>query len=865
MERKWTKRKLPGLYQGDGETVRQWQSQYGRYIYTWLYYQLDKDESQAATLTGQVLSQALVELSAFDPEQTTMYLWLKESAARQLQTFLAQSGQKVQRPWAWSEIPPAILDSLKRIRNEPVVAEASGCSAVVEMLQATLSDLSEQDRELLIRRYTRLDTVEHIGSEAGLSAEKVNQQLYLARHAFRRGLFFLLQSANPDVAEPTVSGGTELFESNLEVLLRSVNASAMISSTSAEHIKRAVLGAASKIAENPCLPASNSHNQVLKPALASAVILILAGAILLWMTDRSEEPGAAEPPLPESVQASPGTAEEAQGSQIEQEELKRVLDMGVRGDVAGLLGILKSGRYISQVTAAHYLGQLGDDSAIEPLLEAQARWYPDEPLGNPFSQAVETILERLAAAEGPVEPAVTEAPTAVEEPAVLPEPEAAVSLPALSGRIVDYSGAPLSGVTLALHRDSAAESGSVPIAGFSATTDAEGRYAFDTLPEGMFVVVVRDPEHRVADSRRMMYASTAISSTLDFGGSAAVSGAILIDDVPSSEQTVLLSDHFENPGRGAFTAETQTDADGGFVFTGVPAGQYGLFTRLIANRWTLLGQVEAAGADVSAVFDVPTVTLVVRTEALGELLEIAAVSLRYSADSGDALAEWTGVRTESDAVFELRRVVPGVYVLCADFSNGVRTLREVVVSGEAEQDIFIEDIPLGTAGMSGRFLSDWEEGLTLECAEPAMRIGVMPEEDGYYTLSDVPAGMYSLGVRVNGVFVPILEFGLFEAEPAAYDPDPVQLAASRSPVYIYVTDAEGRGLAGGQVWLAGAGGFYAAQPLGRGYFAAVPAGGYSLTAVFAGYAAAEEQVAVPVSTVQAPQSEGNTHVLRLGR
>jgi DNA-directed RNA polymerase specialized sigma24 family protein len=200
MERNWTKRKLLGLYQGDTETVRQWQSQYGRFIYTWLYYQLNKDESQAAALTAQTLSQALNELSAFDPEQTTMYIWLKDAASRQLQTVLSQSGLKVQRPGAWSEIPAKILDSLKRIRNEALIPDISGCGAVTEMVQSVLADLSEQDRDLLIRRYTRLDTVENIAADAGLSAEKVNQQLYLARHAFRRGLFFLMQSAIPTLS-----------------------------------------------------------------------------------------------------------------------------------------------------------------------------------------------------------------------------------------------------------------------------------------------------------------------------------------------------------------------------------------------------------------------------------------------------------------------------------------------------------------------------------------------------------------------------------------------------------------------------------------------------------------------------------------
>ena len=254
MERNWTKRKLTGLSQGDAETVRQWQSQYGRFLYTWLYYQLNKEESMAATVTAQTLSQALRDMSSFNPEQTTMYLWLKELAARQLGAALTQEGTKTQRPWAWSELPPKTLESLKRLRTEPLAPEAPGCAAVAEMVQATLAELPEQDRDLLVRRYTRLETVEQIASALNLSGEQVNQQLYLVRHAFRRGLFCLIQAANPDVAEPAVSGGLELFESNLESLLRSVPAAAAISSDNAEQIKRAVLQTASEVAQNPPMP-----------------------------------------------------------------------------------------------------------------------------------------------------------------------------------------------------------------------------------------------------------------------------------------------------------------------------------------------------------------------------------------------------------------------------------------------------------------------------------------------------------------------------------------------------------------------------------------------------------------------------------
>lgn len=860
MERNWTKRKLTGLSQGDAETVRQWQSQYGRFLYTWLYYQLNKDESMAATVAAQTLSLALRELSSFNPEQTTMYLWLKELAARQLAAALAQEGIKTQRPWAWSELPSKALESLKRLRTEPLAPEAPGCAAVAEMVQATLAELPEQDRDLLVRRYTRLETVEQIASGLNLTGEQVNQQLYLARHAFRRGLFCLIQAANPDVAEPTVSGGLELFESNLESLLRSVPAAAAISSDNAEQIKRAVLQTASQVAQNPSMPAvSTSGGRAMKAAVVVAGVVLLALAALWFSRDgksvppAEEGPGAVPPPVAEVTPTPPPV--EQQQAPIDAEELKRVMEIGQRGDVAGLLNVLKTGNFLAQMTAAHFLGQVGDQSAVEPLLAAQARWYPDEPRETPFSRAVLEIMERTSPAPTPDEPEVVETP-----PAVAPAP---AKEPLLSGHVIQVDRSPLSGVQISLHRETPSQAGGVSPAAFTAATDADGRYAFESLPEGLFVVSVRDPQRRIADSNRMMWAAPNRPSTLDFGGPVAVAGSVTIDGSPLTPKSLLLSDAFGNPAQGVFTAEAQTDSDGGFVFTGVPAGVYGLFSRIAANRWTLVGQVEVGSTDIMMPIVQSTVTLVVRAEQLPESLGIVAVSLRYGPDSSDLLAEWAAVRTEMQSVFEVNKLLPGVYTLCVDFSNGVRTLRDMVVTAEPEQEIVLDTIPVGTAGLSGRFLSPWPEGLTLVCAEPQMRIGVMAEEDGRFALTELPPGTYTLGATLNQGFVPYLEFGLFEDQPAVYDPDPEALAKTRSPFFVVVTDAQGRGLSGGQVWLMGDAGLFTAQPFGRGYRVAAPSGRYSLSAAFAGYPAYEQEVTLAVSDIRTAQSDANTHLVRL--
>ncbi len=867
MEPNWTKRKLSHLRRGEAETVRQWQALLGRYLYTWFYYRLNKDSAQAATLTAQTLAEALGRLSAFDPEQSTMYLWLKDIAADQLQSAAAQQGITPQRPWAWSQMPPEVLESLKRFRSEPLAAAVPGCEAVGELVQATLADLSEQDRDLLVRRYNRLDATEHIASELNLPVDKANQRLYLARHAFQRGLFFLLRTSNASFNEPPPSGSMEVYEGNLEMLLRAVNPAATIGADHAEQIKQAVLMAAKDAGHHqPAAnggPARSGRSKAVLAVAAVAAVAVMAVVIFVGRHSRSPLPQETDSPPPQAETTPPEPIPvEPREADIDAERLHQVLEMGIAGDIDGLLAVLQNGGYIEQMAAAHYLGQHGGESEIAPLLQAQARWFPDGPQDNPFFRAVMEIEDRLyddlPPEEGLADDAVEPQGDPEEMPQDTEQPE-----PQLLGQVVGFDGELLEGVRVSIAPDTLNTADSAGQRDMSAVTDEQGIYVFESLPDDVCVVAVHDPQGRIAETRRLIRPVTDRPLELDFGLGASVAGAAFIDDNPLAEQILLLSDNVGDPPQGVFTAEVQTDADGGFFFTGVPAGQYGVFSRFAANRWTLLEQVQVDADDVTLLVDQPTVDLVVQVADMPESGQVVAVSLRYGPDSADALAAWTAVRTEDERVFRINRVIAAKYTLCVDFDNGTRLLRPLVVDQPPEQVVRVDEIPYGTAAMAGRFLSIWPQGLTLAAVEPPIRVAVLADEDGNYQIGSLPQGMYSLGEVVNRQFVPYLEVGLFEDQPADVDPDPVRLSQSRSPLYVYVTDAQGLGLAGGQVWLDGRAGLYVAEPLGRGFFVAAPAGQYTLYADFDGYQTADKSVELIASDVHSPRSQANTGVIRL--
>jgi hypothetical protein len=71
-------------------------------------------------------------------------------------------------------------------------------------------------------------------------------------------------------------------------------------------------------------------------------------------------------------------------------ELKKVHRLFVVKDVTGLVGILEKGRPKTQIAAANYLAQFGNESAITPLQQLSQKW--DSTNGeNPFDAAIQKI------------------------------------------------------------------------------------------------------------------------------------------------------------------------------------------------------------------------------------------------------------------------------------------------------------------------------------------------------------------------------------------------------------------------------------------------------------------------------------------
>ena len=123
---------------------------------------------------------------------------------------------------------------------------------------------------------------------------------------------------------------------------------------------------------------------------------------IFFLTVLNKSPFAPELPVAQTdtfqktltEEAAQSRAKKATQNAIDEEELKRVFELGKAGNVDALLEILKSGQFVSQRMAAPFIGNLADPSAIDLLLQAEEKWYPKALGNNPFAEAIKQILAR---------------------------------------------------------------------------------------------------------------------------------------------------------------------------------------------------------------------------------------------------------------------------------------------------------------------------------------------------------------------------------------------------------------------------------------------------------------------------------------
>jgi hypothetical protein len=293
--------------------------------------------------------------------------------------------------------------------------------------------------------------------------------------------------------------------------------------------------------------------------------------------------------------------------------------------------------------------------------------------------------------------------------------------------------------------------------GGSTSTDADGQFQFDGLPDGRVTVTASHPDY--LDASREVDPSKDSTADLTLGTGASISGSVVGTDGRSGVPGALVQLNEEGDSGGGFgganSESTRTDGGGGFLFDHLAAGRY---------------KVTASGN--TGVSVAKEVVVAESQQMSGVLVQMATGALLHGTVSGLPAGQLGGVRvvasatnysdatqTDDSGAYSLHDVPSGVVRVQAttSFLSGRSTAKTVEIpdgSTDFQADIAFQ----GTSRLAGRVTRGDrpQSGLFVIAVPDPPRPNVgrssgQTDDNGSYALEGLDDGNYQVTVNGQGV------------------------------------------------------------------------------------------------------------------
>ncbi len=485
-------------------------------------------------------------------------------------------------------------------------------------------------------------------------------------------------------------------------------------------------------------------------ALAAAVLLV-ALVFCNHVTDDSQTTVKQPKPTPRPKEST-GTVNDANALMRERAEVDTLF---AARDVEGLIETLKDGRTATQLLAAQYLGQIGDERAIPALSVLAAQWQ-EAPFDNPFQNAIDQIKQRL---ESPEPNAARQA-----EPSQAQPVSAAQAVPVLTGRITDVdTGLPLGDVQV---RIAPSGGGSV----YESTTDSNGVYGFDAIEaDGAYSIFLNAPEHvapavwETGQGDIELRRSHPIVKDFVLAKGAAILVAIVNEaGKPVQRASVFAAYVSDEFGKGPKRPIRSNDK-GIVVLGGLRADEY--WVTVSHPDYALAGRpvvLEKAGQVEPIEFILQQGVDVVGVATCSDGLPAAGWRIEAKPKWWHSVRSWPGEeRVAEDGTFVLPHILPGAYRLevYIPVDGGSRGIWSTDVNLPPETGLLDFHIPKpspqarvnisGTVVFTG---GDYDRGFWVNAYGAEGGYGGVSLHSGerQFVLTDLAPGLYDLEITIEG-------------------------------------------------------------------------------------------------------------------
>jgi len=382
-------------------------------------------------------------------------------------------------------------------------------------------------------------------------------------------------------------------------------------------------------------------------------------------------------------------------------------------------------------------------------------------------------------------------------------------------------------------------------------TDANGFYRVGNLPGQLIYIQRRDSGKALGVVSRAIVSIKGKTTRIDFGGKPQITGQLVVDEEPLADTRVLLSDPV-NPDLDTYRCFDLTDNQGGFTFTGVPAGTWAVYYRESSgfgkDTW-----IKVTTVDVTTMGDIdlgevrseyPPLLIQVKTEDPNQALPKTYVAVQDGRGHfGQPMGRAVPIQGKP-GLYRLINAEPGLHTLMVSCIPGPMIRLPIEITDETRQSPVTVTIPKGNATLTGAIVNEARLDCILRSADQTLLAPIVPGTDGTYKIENLPAGEYEICQSLFDDMIPKATVNLADGQTTQFDIDTSGWdSQARAFLRTVVTTEAGLLLSGAQVWLEGQAGVVepVTQTSTSQLFAAEP-GLYTLHAAYPGFKEAVQEV-----------------------
>ena len=324
----------------------------------------------------------------------------------------------------------------------------------------------------------------------------------------------------------------------------------------------------------------------------------------------------------------------------------------------------------------------------------------------------------------------------------------------LTGHVVDNRGNPVPGANVACCSASGGGfgpgGGGGAASGPTATTDGDGRFQLDGLPDGHVTLTVTSSDY-VAASRDVDPAATPDVTILVSTG-AEITGAVVSGDSnsPIPGAAVSLVPEGDSGTSAGAPQNAQSDANGGFHFDHLAAGRYRLTAQTKTASSTPQDLVVADGQPMDGV----RVTVASGSEIDGAVTGLPPGQLGGVSVSATATGFQSSTTTSDDGHFTIASAPPGVVrIIASTTMPSVRTETKTVEVGDDGSPASVEIAFDGASRLSGNVtrggkpVTQFSLSATPDPPDgTGRRYTAMSDGSGHYEIDNMMDGGYDVVV-----------------------------------------------------------------------------------------------------------------------